>query len=395
MEDFFQNEIYADFSASAPLHPEVAKYLKQRVDSPPFGNPNSLHSIGRNLSKGIRLCKQKIAKVLDAEPQSILLTSGSTEGIAHVVYSYFFKNNLESESKKKRYFLTSTIEHPNMVETLNFYTQHGVEVLTIPVTEWGTIDLMALDETLSRHQEEILLASFMAVNNETGIIQPVNEIGERLQKANIPFFSDTTQLIGKLPFSFNESPIDYALCSGHKIGALGGSGLLLSKNPESLIPLFHGSLQDEGLRSGTQNYLGLETITIALSTMKIGSDHLQSIENKKVQFERKLKERFPEIVVIGEQEKRLPSVSLISYPKIHSQALQIELESHNIFVTTSAACSDNEPHTSAVLEAMNISDEIGRGVLRFSVSSESYSQDFDYILEALTLSINKLKKIII
>ena len=233
----------------------------------------------------------------------------------------------------------------------------------------------------------------MAANNETGVVQPYQEIGKICQDNEVPFFSDTTQFIGKIDFNFAESNMDYAVMSSHKIGALIGSGCIIAKDPSTLSPFILGGGQEKGLRGGTQNYIGIETMAVAMTYFDEHKQELERVKNLREAFEARIKKNFPEVVIFGENAPRLASTTMISYPGIHGQAVQIELESEDIFVTTSSACSDNSPETSKVLKAMGTTDNIGRGVVRISLCLNSNEELYNKIESALTNAYNKLSKI--
>jgi cysteine desulfurase len=233
----------------------------------------------------------------------------------------------------------------------------------------------------------------MAVNNETGIYQPYREIARICRSHAVEFFCDTTQLIGKGDFHFEESGLDYAVCSGHKLGALSGSGFMMIREPAKLLPLVFGSTQERGIRGGTQHYLGIETLAVALNDFQENKHKLPFLAAAKEIFEDSLLRSFPECVVIGAGAKRLAGTTLIGYPGIHGQAIQIELESQDIFVTTSSACLDNQPETSKVLQAMGINDRLGRGVVRISLSYSQGEKDYSALQKALHSAYNKLGKI--
>ena len=213
------------------------------------------------------------------------------------------------------------------------------------------------------------------------------------QDQKVEYFCDTTQLIGKGEFHFENSGVDYAVCSGHKVGALTGTGFVMAKEPTKLKSMVYGSHQEKGLRGGTQNYIGVETLAIALSDFQTNQHKLKALGLARLKFEAEMKKMFPEIVIVGEKVSRLAGTTLMSYPGIHGQAVQIELESHDIFVTTSAACADNQPETSAVLKAMGISDDVGRGVIRISLSYNHSEKDYQELEAALKASYLKLRKI--
>jgi cysteine desulfurase len=233
----------------------------------------------------------------------------------------------------------------------------------------------------------------MAANNETGVIQDWQHIVSLCQKYSIPYFSDTTQWIGKTPFHFQNSGMDYAVMSGHKVGAMTGVGIVLAKDPSTLKPIIFGGGQERGLRGGTQNYLAIETLAVALKDNNENLQKMAALKQAREQFEASIKKQFPQVVIMGENAPRLATTTFISYPGIHGQAVQIELESQNIFVTTSSACSDNMPVTSKVLKAMKINDDVGRGVVRISLGPCAPVELYQELGTGLAKAYQKLEKI--
>jgi len=382
--------IYADYNGSAPLHPQVATYLKQRIDKGPYANPNAIHSLGQKMLMGFEKCREICAKALGADSTQIIFTSGASEGISQVFHSV-----LTPFSQKKNIIISSNIEHSAIGHAWEYYSAMGYEIVLLDTKASGVIDIENFKNTLSAHQGKIALVNIMAANNETGVIQPFSELAKLCSAETIPYFSDTTQLIGKSSFHFEESNIDYAVLSGHKLGALPGVGILIAKDPLSLKPIIFGGGQENGHRGGTQNYIGAETLAVALTSVLSEEEQtqLKITKDLKENFEKNIKKRFPNTVIIGEDVDRLPTTTLISYPGIHGQAVQIELESEDIFVTTSSACSDNEPETSKVLSAMDINDDIGRGVIRISMDTKSDQDSYLKLEEALIQAYSKLEKI--
>jgi cysteine desulfurase len=354
----------------------------------PFANPNAIHSLGGKIFKGLEQCRTLCAQNLGAKSSQVLFNSGSSEGITHIFWS------LLSEKKPgKNIIVLSKIEHSAVQNAAAYYETQGYELYFVPCLKTGVIDLATLKSFLAESHSKVAMVSLMAANNETGAIQPFQEIGQLAQSYQVPFFSDTTQLVGKIPFDFASAGMDFAVVSGHKLGALTGTGLILVKNPRALLPLIFGGGQENGKRGGTQNYLGIETLTVALEDTKNKFDLLDEKKEWQIEFETKLKKEFPELVIFSDSTPRLPGTTFLSYPGIHGQALQIELESQDIFVTTSSACSDNDPTPSKVLKAMLVEDHIGRGAVRISLGWNKLGDRYSLILEALIKAIHKLKKI--
>ena len=382
--------IYADYNGSAPLNKKVTEYLKERLETGPFANPNALHYAGREIKKGMESCRKKCAELLGADKKQIIFNSGSSEGITHLFHSLLSY----TPQNQRDIIIISSIEHAVVHNCAQFFAPMGYEVRTLPVNSQGVVDTTVLKKWLDQEASRVALLCTMAANNETGVVQPIQEIGQLCQKHHIPFVSDTTQYIGKTPFKFNELPIDYAVVSGHKIGALTGVGMVLAKGPHKLQAFIQGGGQENGLRGGTQNYIGIETLTLALEdSMNHLEEKLQKAHDAKKQFEEKMKKEFPSLIIIGDESTRLAGTTLFSYPGLHGQAIQIELESVGIYVTTSSACSDNSPATSRVIKAMGYSDDVGRGIVRIGLGLENCHETYGKLFEALKMAINKLLKI--
>lgn len=378
--------IYADTNGSSQVHPEVKKYLIDRIENGLFANPNSIHCLGRKINLSIEKCRKLCGEVLGANPNQIIFNSGSSEGISHVFHSILCNS-------KKKHIIISTIEHSAVHNAALFYEGRGFNLHFVDVDENGVIKLDELQKLLKQYGNEVALVSIMAANNETGVIQPYNEIGKHCHEYGVPYFSDTTQFIGKADFNFNESEIDLAVASSHKVGGLIGSGMILSKDLTLLKNHIFGGGQEKGKRGGTQNYIGIECMAVALNAFNENKSNLKECNERRIQFEKRIKENYPNVVIVGEKAPRLSSTTLIAYPGIHGQAVQIELESQDIFVTTSSACSDNEPTTSRVLKAQGIKDDVGRGVVRISLCLGQSPEEYEKIYESLTQAYNKLSKV--
>ncbi len=381
--------LYADYNGSAPLLDSVKEHLKKRFDTTLFANPNALHTIGQKINQGIEKCRSMIAQDLGAYPDQIYFNSGASEGISHIIGSILLNSPAE-----KKVVITSPIEHVVVPTTLKFYEEiFGFKIVEVEITKDGVIKLEHLKSLLNEYKDKTALVSIMAANNETGVIQPYQEIAKLSHEYGVDYFCDTTQIIGKGEFNFEQSGIDYGVCSGHKIGALSGSGFILVKDATKLTPHVFGSTQEHGIRGGTQNYLGIETLAIAIREFTMNKSKLVELQTAREDFEAQLKKDISSVAIIGEAAPRLAGTTLVGFPGIHGQAILIELEANNIFVTTSAACSDNQPETSVVLKSMGIEDNIGRSVIRISLSYLNQPKDYAYLAEKLVSIYNKLNRI--
>ncbi len=381
--------IYADYNGSAPLLPVVRAYLRIRLDSDLFANPNAIHSMGQKVGRGIEKCREVIAGVMGCYPDQIVFNSCSSEGLSHIFHSI-----LEFAPPEKKIIVTSPVEHVVLPKAFSYFIKRrGFVVKQVKIDAEGRISLSDLENILKENAGKIAMVSIMAVNNETGVMEPYHDIAKICQKYHIEYVCDTTQLIGKGDYHFEASGADYAVCSGHKVGALTGTGFIIAKDPTKLHPFVFGSTQEHGLRGGTQNYLGIETLAVALKDFHENKNKLSELKDSRIQFERKVLESCPTAIVIGSAADRLAGTTLIGYPGIHGQAVQIELESNDIFVTTSAACADNQPETSQVLKAMGVHDDLGRSVIRISLSTSHGKKDYEILATNLIAAYNKLSKI--
>lgn len=383
--------IYADYNGSAPLAREVKDYLVKRLEKGPFANPNAIHYLGSKTLMGMENARSVCAKILGADIPQVIFTSGATEGITTVFHSVLSGINPQKDTKNT--IVTCGLEHSAVINTAQYYKTLGFDVHCIPVLENGQIDFQAFKTYMDNFHQKVAIVAVMAANNETGVIQPYNEINGVCQNYKVPYLCDTTQFIGKTEFHFKNSQIDYAVTSGHKLGAMTGTGILLAKEPTTLKALIIGGGQEKGHRGGTQNYLGNETLAVALNTLPELLKNIPTLSKKRDEFEAKVKAAHPDVVIIGKTSPRLATTTYISYPGIHGQAVQIELESNDIFVTTSSACSDNMPVTSKVLKAMGVSDDVGRGVVRISLGLGADLATYDQLADALIKAYDKLKKV--
>lgn len=379
--------IYADANGSLPPLPEVREHVRRRMDSDLWGNPNALHSLGMRLHEGLERCRSIAADALGADPAHLIWTSGASEGVSMILRSV-----LDRAPSTKRILYTPAVEHSVVLNALAHYQNDGFELRMIPVSPQGKLEMSWLENQLAKHGQQTALVSCMASQNETGVRMPWEKIRDLCRVHGIPFFSDTTQWIGRLPFHFLESGLDWAVITGHKLGALPGSGLVLARDPRGLKPLVFGGGQEEGLRGGSQNFLAAESMAIALDITKNKLKNVDAMNLARKNFETEIQRRFPATVVIGGECERLPGTTLLGYPGLHGQAVQIELESEDVFVTTSAACSDNEPATSKVLRAMGVDDALGRSVVRISLPV-SATPPYEGLLRTLTHAYEKLARI--
>lgn len=378
--------IYADYNGSTKLCYEVKDFLINRLENGKFANPNATHVVAKDVMFTLEKSRRTLAKNLGCDSNQILFNSGSTEGISHIFYSLCD----DGPQDNKNIIITSGIEHSAIVNCCDHYSRRGFEIKTIDTLTNGVIDLDHLKALVAEHKDQIAFITVMAANNETGVVQPFKEVGLLCHKNEIIFFSDTTQYIGKTNFNFKESNIDFAVISSHKIGSLIGSGVIIMKKPELLKTQIIGGGQERGLRGGTQNYIGIESMAVAIESFQKNLPNLEKINSIKVNFESNMKKKFPSVTIIGDKATRLPTTTLIGFAGLNGQHIQADLECQDVLVTTSSACSDSSSGSSKVLKAMQVPEDVGSSVVRISFCLNANQEVYDKIEQALTNTYNKL-----
>ena len=372
--------LYLDYNGSAPLRKKVAEYLNDRIEKcGPYANPNANHFLGSKCFMQIEKSRKLISRFLDCSTHQIIFNSGSTEGISAVFLHTYFKY----KDSNKKIILISDTEHAAPINEGKFLEKFNFELKFIPTLSNGKVDMNFFHQFVQANHHSIALVSVMAANNETGVIQPYAEIGKTCDQYGLEYLCDTTQILGKSPFSFSQSNANYITLSGHKLGALPGAGALIIKNPENFIATIHGGNQENGLRGGTQNYIGIESIRVAIEEILETNSYFEDICKTRHYFENKLKNLFPNIQIFGEEVDRICNTSFLALPETNAGNIQDKLQLRKIYVTTSSACSDQKSQQSRVLSRMNIDPNIGKGAIRISFCSNTTITDCDFLINAL------------
>ena len=335
----------------------------------------------------IEKARRSVAKFLDCSNEQIIFNSGSTEGISSVFLHTYFKY----KETDRNIILISDTEHAAPLNEAKFLEGFGFKSIFIPTLNSGEIDFNFLKEQIHQQGDKIALTAVMAANNETGVIQPYKNISKLCAEKNIPYLCDTTQILGKADFSFKDCGADYITLSGHKLGALPGVGALIIKDPANFVPTIHGGNQENGLRGGTQNYVGIETIGVAVQELMESSDCHDKVLKLRDNFEHKILEAFPQINIFGKSVERICNTSFLSLPGSSASDIQDELQLKKIYVTTSSACSDQNGKTSRILNLMGVNEHNSSGAVRISFCSSNSSEDYDFIFNTLCEIFEKIK----
>jgi cysteine desulfurase len=376
-------EVYFDHNATTPLRTQVADEMVRFVQNPKsYGNASSAYNIGSMAFDIIDQARRRVAVALDVAASEIYFTGSGTEA-----------NNLALRGIVDHYggdaghIVTSKVEHPSVLKTASFLESKGYDVSYLPVREDGTL---SAGEVAGAIRPDTIAVSIMAANNEIGTIYPIEEIGKVCRQMNVPLIVDGIQALGKIPLKPKQSGISVLTMSAHKIGGPKGVGAIFVDQTIDLDPQIHGGGQESGLRSGTENILGIHAMGLALqlamSEISNQNSHLQDIQGY---FLKKLKIASPNAVINGSLEKRLPNNLSVGFPNIDSGSLLLSLNQIGIYVSAGSACSAGDDSYSHVLEAIgtNASDY---GTVRFSFGMTNTKEDVDYLFEHLPVILEGL-----
>jgi cysteine desulfurase len=377
--------IYLDNSATTKPYKEVLDTFIT-VSEKYFANPSSLHSKGGEAENLLTAARKSIAALLDVQPSEIVFTSGGTEGnnIAIKGIAYQHQN-------RGKHLITTVIEHASSYESFQYLETQGFEVTYLPVNEAGMISIEDLKEAI---RPETVLVSMLHVNNETGTIQPIKEIGEILKEHKKIFFHvDNVQGIGKVPLQLKEWGIDLCTISAHKIHGLKGTGLLYIKNGVTLSALFTGGEQEYRKRAGTENVAGIasmaKALRLTLDEMRIKKEKMLAIKQVFTEGLKKI-----EGVELNTPEKHsAPHIVNFSVEGIKPEVLIHSLDKRDIFVSTRSACSSKQGGASRILLEMGLGERRASTAIRISTSYDNTVEEAKNTLEVLEEEILNFKKV--
>jgi cysteine desulfurase len=376
--------IYMDHAATTPLAPEVLEamipYFSKR-----YGNPSSLHSFGREAREAVDDARTEVAALLNAEPSEIYFTSGGTESDNLAIKGIARKNK-----KKGRHIITSSIEHPAVLEVCKALTREGFEVTYLPVTSEGLVEIGAVEEAV---REDTILISVMHANNEIGTIQPLEEIGRLAGEKEIYFHTDGVQTAGKIPVDVNSLGLDAFSLSGHKLYGPKGAGALYIRKGVRIESIQQGGGHERGLRSGTENVPGIvglgKAARIAEENMAEESERVRSLRDRIKEF---VLNEIEDSWLNGHPVKRLPSNLNFGFKYIEGESLLLYLDAKGVAASTGSACSSKKLAASHVLSAIGLSPVESHGSLRMTLGMANTEEDADYACRAIFDSVKRLRE---
>ncbi|MGP0587537.1 cysteine desulfurase family protein [Paenibacillus timonensis] len=375
--------IYFDHAATTPPYEEVAKTVAE-VMARHYGNPSSLHRLGEDSSKLLDKAREVSATALGVRPREIVFTGGATESNNMAI-----KGAALQFAGRGKHLITTETEHPSVLESVKQLVSWGWEATFLPVDGNGNVIAEQVREAL---RPDTVLVSVMHVNNETGAVQPVEDIGRLLKSAapRVLFHVDGVQGFGKLPLSLTDGGIDLYSLSAHKLRGPKGVGLLYVREGLQLVPLLAGGGQEGGYRSGTENIPYIVAFSKALRLAAEGRDARATVMYRlREQFIQGLAE-LPELAV-NSSAQGAPHIVHFSYPGMKAEALLHMLEEEGFYVSTRSACSSKRSEPSRVLLAMGKSKEIASSGIRISMGDEHEERDIDALLAALKQSVKRLQ----
>jgi len=358
--------IYFDYNATAPLHKNVIKKI-QSLKFEEFGNPSSVHKIGRNSKKVVEEVRRNILSILKAKNYDLIFTSGATESNNLAIKGFIKKNNI-----KTIYSLET--EHASVIDVVKSLE---IEKKFFKTNSNGTVNLKEIEEALSK-QTTPFLVSIMFANNESGIIHPINEIAKIVKKYKGIIHCDGVQSLGKIEIDLDSLDVDLFSISSHKIGGPTGIGALLINTRNNITPEIIGGGQEKNLRSGTENFLGILGFGEAMNEVKNLTKICNSeIKNNRDLLETNLKKLSNEIKIFGEDADRLGNTCYFAYPSMTSENQVIALDQKGICVSSGAACSSGKVEPSHVLKAMKVDDKYIHSAIRVSLGWDSTKEQVE------------------
>ena len=360
-------QIYLDYNATSPIDKEVADAMKPYLYEI-FGNPSSMHKYGIVANEAVNLAREQVAALINCKPNEIIFTSGGTES-----NNYAIKGAALANRERGNHIITSSIEHPAVTEVCKYLEKYGFRVTYLPVDGFGMIKPEHVKKAIT---PQTILISIMHANNETGSIQPIEEISRIAKESNILFHTDAAQSIGKIKVDVKELGVDLLSVAGHKLYAPKGIGALYIKEGTQLEKLIHGADHEMNMRAGTENVLEIvglgKACEIAGRDLGMNMAHYKKMAN--LLFE-KLKYGLPDIRMNGHPDRRLPNTISIGFANIEANRLLTEIK--GVAASAGAACHTDSESSSSVLKAMKVPNKYAMGTVRFSTGRSSTVEDME------------------
>ena len=368
--------VYLDHAATTPIFDVAVKAMTDALTK--VGNPSSLHTEGRSTRKDVEDARDLVAKAVGCLASEVIFTGSGTEADNAAIKGLFWKSG-------KKIIAISAIEHHAVLDPARWLVEHeGAELIEIPVTKSGVLDLDYLKGLVAKRGSEIALISVMHSNNETGVIQPIAEVVKIA--GSIPVHTDAVQSFTKTPLSYKELGVTSMALSAHKVGGPHGIGALILQRAYEIPALLHGGGQEREIRSGTLNAPAIVAFAAAAASKIYEASKVQELRER---FEAGLLSSAPSAYINGVDAKRLPGISNVTFPGTQSDSLLLLMDSMKVSCSTGAACSAGVHRPSHVLLAMGHDEVSAQSSLRFSLGANSTQADVDFALSVLPTVIER------
>ena len=388
MNDFggeIVKRIYMDNNATTAVRPEVLDAMLPFYREQ-FGNPSSVHWAGRAVSGAVEKAREQVAQLINCSPAEIVFVSCGSEGD-----NMALKGTVDALRDKGDHIITTTVEHPAVLETCKALEKQGVRVTYLPVDHNGMLNLAELEAAIT---DKTILISVMWANNETGNLYPIEEIGAIARKYKVRFHTDAVQAVGKVPIDLQNSSIHMLSLSGHKLHAPKGVGVLYLRRGTRFRPLLRGGHQERGRRAGTENAASIVGLGVAAERALQFMDHENSeVKRLRDKLEAGILAAVPYAFVTGDPGNRLPNTANIAFEYIEGEAILLLLNKVGIAASSGSACTSGSLEPSHVMRAMDIPYTAAHGTVRFSLSRYTTEAEIDHVIREVPPIVAQLRKL--
>ena len=384
------SRVYLDNAATTPIS-EVAlqAFIEQ---SRQLGNPSSLHTYGRRVRKDVEEAREKLAGLIGCHSSEIIFTGSGTEANNLAIKGAYWHRN--QSGKQRNVIVISAFEHHAVLDPARWLEDfEGAEVVEVPVTREGFVNLSELRNVVLERHDEIALISIMHSNNEVGTVQPMDDTSKIAQEFEIPLHTDAVQSLGKVPLSFKDLGLFAMTISAHKVGGPIGVGALILQKGIDITPILHGGGQERDIRSGTLNAAGIIAFVAATqSAMRDLESNAVKISTLRKKLVAAIQSEISDATLNGVLEgATLPGIANISFPNTESDALLLLFDAEGIACSTGSACSAGVQEASHVLMAMGMSEKEARSSLRFSLGTGNSDSDIEYLQTCIKRVIDRAR----
>ncbi len=379
-------KIYLDNNATTRPAPEVVTAMIESLREG-WANPSSAHRAGQEARRPVELARESVCKLIGCRDGELVVTSGGTEAANLAI-----RGALSAQANRS-ILVTNRLEHATVRELAETLEAAGREVAWVPCDSRGLLDLNALEDLLDRKVDQVALVSVMWVNNETGVIQPIEEIGRMCRSRGVWFHTDATQGVGKMPLQVASLPIDLVTFSAHKFHGPKGIGGLYLRGGIRIQPQVIGGGQERGRRGGTENVAGIVGMGAAarLARTWLATNECAGLARLRDSFERRIVGAAGEATVNGADAPRLWSTSNIAFGRLEGEAILLFLSERGVYASAGAACASGSVEPSPVLVAMGLAPATVAASIRFSLCRHTTEQEIDAAIPIIAQVVDTLR----